>query len=72
MAQCKPPLRDLAFGGTVAGVKLREVTKAFGSVEVVKRVSLDVADGEFLKLVGPSGRGKSTLLRIIHCDTQSV
>jgi len=62
----------LAFGGTVAGVKHREATKAFGSVEVVKRVSLDVADGEFLKLVGPSGRGKSALPRIIHRDAQSV
>ena len=56
----------------MAGVKRREVTKAFGSVEVVKRVSLDVADGEFLKLVGPSGGGKSTLPRIIHRDAQSV
>lgn len=56
----------------MAGVKLREVTKAFGSVEVITRVSLDVAEVEFLKLVGPSGRGKTTLPRIIHRDAQSV
>ena len=56
----------------MAGVKLREITKAFGSVEVIKRVSLDVVDGEFLKLVGPSGRGKTTLPGIIHRDAQSV
>ena len=56
----------------MAGVKLRGVTRAFGSVEAVKRVPLDVADGEFLKLVDPSGRGKTTLPRIIHRDAWSV
>lgn len=56
----------------MAGVKRREVTKAFGSVEVVKRVSFDVAEGEFLELVGLSGRGKTTLPRIIHRDAQSA
>ena len=49
----------------MAGVKLKKITKAFGSVEVIKGVSLEVADGEFLTLVGPSGCGKTTLLRII-------
>ena len=55
----------MAFGGTVAGVKLKRITKSFGPVEVIKGISLDVADGEFLTLVGPSGCGKTTLLRII-------
>ena len=55
----------MAFGGTVAGVKLRRITKSFGPVEVIKGVSLDVADGVFLTLVGPSGCGNTALLRII-------
>ena len=44
---------------------LDQVTKAFGALEVIHAVSLDVADGEFVALVGPSGCGKSTLLRMI-------
>lgn len=41
------------------------VTKRFDETDVLKGVSLDIADGEFVSLVGPSGCGKSTLLRII-------
>jgi lactose/L-arabinose transport system ATP-binding protein len=49
----------------MAGVSLRNVTKAFGSVGVIQNASLDVANGELVVFVGPSGCGKSTLLRII-------
>ncbi|EKP95132.1 ABC transporter ATP-binding protein [Thermaerobacter subterraneus] len=49
----------------MAEVRLVDVTKRFGSTVAVDRVSLDIADGEFLVLVGPSGCGKSTLLRLI-------
>ena len=49
----------------MAGLNIENVTKRFDDVEVLKGVSLDVADGEFVSLVGPSGCGKSTLLRII-------
>ncbi len=49
----------------MAGLKIDHVTKNFAETEVLKGVSLDVADGEFVSLVGPSGCGKSTLLRII-------
>ena len=49
----------------MAGVTIREIEKSFGSISVLKGVSLDIADGEFIVLVGPSGCGKSTLLRII-------
>jgi multiple sugar transport system ATP-binding protein len=49
----------------MATVALREVSKAFGTTEVLHRVSVTVQDGEFAVLVGPSGCGKSTLLRMI-------
>ena len=41
------------------------VTKSYGSVEVLHRVDIAVEEGEFLVLVGPSGCGKSTLLNMI-------
>ncbi|EAR51815.1 maltose/maltodextrin ABC transporter, ATP-binding protein [Oceanicola granulosus HTCC2516] len=49
----------------MATLKLRDVRKSFGSVEVIKGVDLDIEDGEFVVFVGPSGCGKSTLLRMI-------
>ena len=44
---------------------LDHVVKRFGAVEVIRDVSLTVADGEFVVFVGPSGCGKSSLLRLI-------
>jgi multiple sugar transport system ATP-binding protein len=49
----------------MAGVTLREVVKTYGDVVAVDRVSLDVADGEFVALVGPSGCGKTTTLNLV-------
>jgi ABC-type sugar transport system ATPase subunit len=49
----------------VATIGLRKVRKAFGTVEVVHGVDLDIAEGEFVVLVGPSGCGKSTILRMV-------
>jgi multiple sugar transport system ATP-binding protein len=49
----------------MAAVDIRNVRKAFGTVEVLHGVSVDIADSEFVVLVGPSGCGKSTLLRMI-------
>lgn len=49
----------------MAGLILQNITKSFGSVDVIKGVNLDVRDGEFCVFVGPSGCGKSTLLRMI-------
>lgn len=49
----------------MAELKLTNVTKRFGSIEVVHGINLHVRDGEFVVLVGPSGCGKSTALRMI-------
>jgi lactose/L-arabinose transport system ATP-binding protein len=49
----------------MSGVLLRDCRKAFGAIEVIKGVSLDIKPGEFVVFVGPSGCGKSTLLRMI-------
>ena len=49
----------------MATLSLHNATKSFGTIDVIKGVSLDIADREFVVFVGPSGSGKSTLLRMI-------
>ena len=49
----------------MAQVEIRNVTKSYGAVPVIRGVSIEIEDGEFVVLVGPSGCGKSTLLRMI-------
>lgn len=43
--------------------EMKHIKKSFGSLEVLKDISLDVEEGEVLSIIGPSGSGKSTLLR---------
>jgi ABC-type polar amino acid transport system ATPase subunit len=47
-------------------IKLKDVHKHFGSLHVLKGVSLHVSAGEVVVVIGPSGSGKSTLLRTIN------
>ncbi|MBR0801378.1 ABC transporter ATP-binding protein [Bradyrhizobium jicamae] len=60
----------------MSDVMLRNISKRFGAVEAVRELSLAVNDGEFLVLLGPSGAGKTTTLRLItgleRPDTGSV
>jgi multiple sugar transport system ATP-binding protein len=49
----------------VGTISLKNISKSFGSTQVLNNLNVDINDGEFLTLVGPSGCGKSTLLRII-------
>ena len=46
-------------------IQLRKLVKAYGDIEVVHGIDLDIDPGEFTVFVGPSGCGKSTLLRMI-------
>lgn len=46
-------------------ISIQDVSKHFGDVHAVDRVSIDIARGEFFSLLGPSGCGKTTLLRML-------
>ncbi|WP_323770980.1 sn-glycerol-3-phosphate ABC transporter ATP-binding protein UgpC [Antarctobacter sp.] len=49
----------------MSGVRLEGIVKAYGAVQVVHGIDLEVQEKEFVVLVGPSGCGKSTTLRMI-------
>ncbi len=57
-------------------LEIREVSKAFGGVQAVARVSQNVQQGEILSIIGPNGAGKTTLLNMIsgfyHPDTGRI
>ncbi|MRR37954.1 amino acid ABC transporter ATP-binding protein, partial [bacterium] len=47
-------------------LKIKNLRKAFGSLEVLKDVDMEVTRGEVVVILGPSGSGKSTLLRCVN------
>ncbi len=49
----------------MANVKMTDVAKSYGSVNVLSHIDLDIKKGELIVFVGPSGCGKSTLLRMV-------
>ncbi|WP_102224158.1 ABC transporter ATP-binding protein [Acidimangrovimonas sediminis] len=49
----------------MSSLSLRSLVKRYDETEVVKSVSLEVAEGEFVSLLGPSGCGKTTILRMV-------
>lgn len=46
-------------------IQLRNITKSFGSLQVLRGIDLDINQGEVVSIVGPSGAGKTTLLQIM-------
>ena len=46
-------------------IHTEQITKSFGSLQVLKGIDLDIAKGEVVSIVGPSGAGKTTLLQIL-------
>ncbi|WP_458790636.1 amino acid ABC transporter ATP-binding protein [Yoonia sp. MH D7] len=49
-----------------AGISISGLNKSFGNTSVLKDISLDIAPGERVVVIGPSGTGKSTLLRCLN------
>lgn len=49
----------------MAHVKIKNIRKSYGEVEIIHGLDLDIEDGTFVVLLGPSGCGKSTLLRMV-------
>ncbi len=60
----------------MAEVELRNISKSFGKIDAVKDVSLTISDGDFIVLLGPTGAGKTTTLRLVsgleHPDRGTV
>ncbi len=46
-------------------IRINNITKSFGSLQVLKGIDLEIQTGEVVSIVGPSGAGKTTLLQII-------
>ena len=57
-------------------ITLQNITKSFGTLQVLKGIDLHIGKGEVVSIVGPSGAGKTTLLQIMGTldtpDTGSV
>lgn len=47
-------------------IKIKNIEKSFGDIEVLKNIGLEVEDGEVVSIIGSSGSGKSTFLRCIN------
>jgi ABC-2 type transport system ATP-binding protein len=53
-------------------IEVRGVSKAYGSVQALSGIDLDVTQGEFFALLGPNGAGKTTLISLISGLARSI
>lgn len=51
-------------------LEVRDVSKAYGGIHAVERVSLELPPGRLHAIIGPNGAGKSTFLRLLNCEEQ--
>jgi spermidine/putrescine transport system ATP-binding protein len=63
--ETQPAKSAVPSGSSSPLLSVRNIAKSFGKTPVLNNVSLDIAEGEFLTVLGESGSGKTTLLRII-------
>jgi putative spermidine/putrescine transport system ATP-binding protein len=61
----QPEVTPGTIRDTACLLSIRNIAKSFGRTPVLRNISLDIAEGEFLTILGESGSGKTTLLRII-------
>jgi ABC-type Fe3+/spermidine/putrescine transport system ATPase subunit len=61
----EPVIATQSTGSSAPLLDIRNLAKSFGSTPVLRDISLQIAEGEFLTILGESGSGKTTLLRII-------
>ena len=59
---------NASLASTASSLELQGVSLSFGPVEVLRDISLTIAQREFVAIIGPSGCGKSTLLNVISGD----
>lgn len=64
--------KDRGFGAGSAFLTMRRVNVARGQTVVLKDVTLDIATGEHVAILGPNGCGKSTLLKTMTCELYPV
>jgi len=60
-----PPPRDPSTPGTPSAIRLEQISKSYGSISAVDRLSFDVHQGEIFGFLGLNGAGKTTTIRII-------
>jgi len=61
----QPYIRNAAALQLYNMIEVKEIEKSYGSLQVLKKVSLSIENNKVVTIVGPSGAGKSTLLHII-------